>query len=67
MGPFIRHSTTVSGLNTIDVANSRRRFEVVANQAVATLVTGTVKMFNANTFTGTPVAANNLMVAARAA
>ena len=67
MGPFIRHSTTVSGLTTIDVTVSARRFKVVANQAVTTLVDANVNMFNANTFTGTPLAANQLMVAARAA
>lgn len=66
MGPFIRHSTTVSGLKTIDVAANARRFKVVANQAVTTLVDGSVKMFQANTFAGAPFAANQ-MVAARAA
>lgn len=57
MGPFIRHSTTVSGLKKIDVAaNARREEEVVVQQDKISLVidNGSVKMFNANTFTGTP-------------
>ncbi len=68
MGPFIRHSTTVSGLKKIDVADNARRFKLVANQAVTTLVDGSnsVDMFNANKFAGTPFAANRVVAAAAA-